>query len=318
MTDTGKTILTAAGLAGLLGGGLALYSALAARAAEKAVPPDGDFLDVPGARLHFTDRGAGPPVLLVHGLLGQMRNFGYGVAETLAREHRVIAVDRPGWGHSRLTGETRPGLVEQAEMIAALVRALGTERVLYVGHSMGGAVGLALALAHPELLRGLALIAPLTQPQPMIPPQFAALQTPPGLRELLAWTVAVPGGQLNGPAAAAAIFAPDPVPVDFATRGGGALTIRPKSYQMGSFELSVANGEVAAMVSRYPMLQVPTSILFGRGDKVLDPELNGRTTADAIVDAELTLIEGGHMLPVTHPGDVLAWLGQVQTRFGRG
>ena len=78
----------------VVGAALWLYTLRTVRRIEAAMPPRGRFVDVPGARLHVVERGQGPAVLLVHGLSGQLENFGYGMMEPLARHFRVIAVDR--------------------------------------------------------------------------------------------------------------------------------------------------------------------------------------------------------------------------------
>jgi len=305
-------MLTALGGAAVAGAGLAGFSAWAARKAEEMVPPDGAFAEVPGARLHYVDTGPrdAPAIVMVHGLMGQMRNFSHSLSERLAKDHRVILVDRPGWGHSALEGP-RPGIVAQAAMIAALIEKLELGSPLLVGHSMGGAVSLALGLDRPELVRGLALIAPLSQVVDRVPPAFAGLLAPPPLRPLVAWLVAVPMGMLTGARTAQQVFAPDPVPADFATRGGGALAVRPASYMAGSFELRHARADMARLVPRYARMRLPVAILYGRQDNVLDPQLNGVRTAAEIPDATLDLLEGGHMLPVSHADATEAWLRRV-------
>ncbi|UZK65524.1 alpha/beta fold hydrolase [Sphingomonas sp. M1-B02] len=297
------------GFAGIFGAGLAGWSAYVARKAEEMVPPDGQFADVAGARLHYVELGRkdAPAIVMVHGLMGQLRNFSHSLAERLASDHRVILVDRPGWGYSTVEGG-RPGIVKQAAMIAALIEQIGLEKPLLVGHSMGGAVSLALALDHPGRIRGLALIAPLSQVVTKVPAPFAGLMAPPPLTPFLAWTMAVPAGMATAAKTARAVFAPDPVPADFATRGGGALAIRPASYLAGAFEVRNSPGEVAGIVARYGELKMPVAILYGRGDAVLDPELNGEKTVAEIAGATLALIEGGHMLPVTHAEATEAWL----------
>ncbi len=293
--------------AGAVGGGLALWSALAARAANRAVPADGKFVEVDGARIHYVDQGQGPVLLMVHGLMGQLRNFTYALSERLASDYRVIAIDRPGWGHSTFSGR-RPNVLEQGRLIARVADALGLERPVLVGHSLGGAVSLAAALASPERFGALALVAPLTQPVDAPPPQFAGLATPVGVRQALSWTLAVPSAMLTGPAVAAAVFAPDPVPADFVTKGGGALSARPQSYRAGSFEVMNSRSEVAWMAAHYPELTLPVGILYGRGDAVLDPALQGEATAATIPGARIELIDGGHMLPVTHPDATAAFV----------
>lgn len=306
------------GLAGVAAAGLAGWSAFAARKAEAMVPADGAFADVPGARLHYVALGpkdaAGPAIVMIHGLMGQLRNFSHSLSDGIARDHRVILVDRPGWGYSSVEGR-QPGIAEQAGMIAALIEQLGLVRPLILGHSLGGAVALALAVARPDLVGGLALIAPLTQPLPSAPAVFAGLVAPPLLRPILAWTVAVPLGAMKAQATAAAVFAPDAVPADFATRGGGALALRPKSYVAGTIEVRDAPAAMAALVPHYAEIALPVAILYGRDDAVLDPALHGERAAAAIPGATLTLIEGGHMLPVTHPAATEAWLRGVVARL---
>jgi pimeloyl-ACP methyl ester carboxylesterase len=288
---------------------LVLWSAFVARGVARWVPMDGKRIDLPGVRLHFVELGpeGAPAIVMVHGILSQLRVFTYGLAGRLARDHRVIVVDRPGWGYSQLRGP-RLDLAGQADAIAALIEVLALDRPLVVGHSMGGAVSLALALRHPQAVRGLALIAPFTQRVEQPPEPLKALAVPSFLAPLIAWTLAVPLSLRTGPAKTAAIFAPDPVPDDFAIRAGGALAIRPTSFQQGSYELHMAPDAVAAQAARYRELTLPVAILYGRDDALLDPALHGEQTAAAIPGATVTLVAGGHMLPVTHPDETEAWL----------
>lgn len=302
------------GIAGTVIVALAGWTAYVARKVEEAVPPDGSFADVAGARLHFLDmrpdKEKGPPIVMIHGLMGQMRNFSHSLAGRLARDHRVILIDRPGWGYSKRTGP-RAGMTEQAEMIAALIEQLGLEKPLLVGHSMGGGVSLALALAHPELIRGLALIAPYTQPVDRPPDVFKGLVVPKALRGPVAWTLAVPIAMRTGKAKSVMVFAPDPVPPDFGTRGGGMLTVRPASFLQGSFEIGIAKAEMERQAPRYGEIKVPVAIFYGRQDALLDPELHGTKTAEAIPSGSIEMIDGGHMLPVAHAAETEAWLRRV-------
>ena len=75
--------------------GLIGFAAYAARQIEIADPPRGRFLELDGCRIHYVDEGAGPPLFLIHGLGGQLRNFTYALIGRLTNEFRVIAVDRP-------------------------------------------------------------------------------------------------------------------------------------------------------------------------------------------------------------------------------
>lgn len=309
MKDGFKKVATTAAL---IGGGLALWTALAAGAAEALVPADGAFVDVPGGRLHYVDTGGdGPAIVMLHGIYGQLRNFSYALTAELA-DHRLILVDRPGWGHSTVEVE-HPTLETQARMIADLIDALGLDRPLLVGHSMGGAVALTMAVNQPGKIRGIALVAPLTQQVDRMPPVFRGKVPPVPVRGLAAWTVGVPFTTLTGPAVSKQVFAPDPVPLDFGTRGGGLSALRPASFEAGAFELEDANRALSTIVPRYGAIAVPVAILYGRDDQLLDPAAQGDVTAGQIPGATLTKIGGGHMIPVTHAGETAAWLRGVAT-----
>jgi cation diffusion facilitator CzcD-associated flavoprotein CzcO/alpha-beta hydrolase superfamily lysophospholipase len=306
-----KTLAATAAVATI--GGLALFAKLTERRIERMVPPDGRMIEIDGRRMHYRERGEGPPIVMIHGLAGQMRNFSYALLDRLATDHRVILIDRPGSGYSA------PGAAAnvraQAAQVARFIAALGLEKPLVVGHSLGGAVALALALDHPGAVGGLALIAPLTQPQDSVPAAFERLAiASPAARKAVAWTLAVPAALLAGEKGTAAAFAPEPVPADFAIRGGGALVARPGAFQAAAADLVAANDDLPEMVARYPGLSLPVAILYGRDDRVLDPAVHGRRLAEALPAATLTLIDGGHMVPVTRPDETAAWIRAQVTR----
>ncbi len=132
------------GLLGVFALGLAGWSAYVGRKAEEMVPADGQFAEVvrrlpPLCRPE--PRGRRPAIVMIHGLMGQLRNFSHSLAARLAADHRVILVDRPGWGHSLLervtAGDRRTGGSDRRAD-----RAARTRKPLLVGHSLGGAVSL--------------------------------------------------------------------------------------------------------------------------------------------------------------------------------
>ncbi|MDB5696301.1 MAG: alpha/beta hydrolase [Sphingomonas bacterium] len=305
---------TAVGVgAAAVGAGLALFSQFIGRRAEAQVPADGKFIDIEGARLHYLDIGEGPAIVLIHGLGGQLRNFSYALTDRLPG-HRLILIDRPRSGYSTVAGD-EPGLKAQADFIAAAIRKLGLERPLLVGHSLGGAISLSLALDHPGLVSALALIAPLTQPQTEVPAAFKGLAaggTSKVARGAIANLVAVPVGALTGKATTKAVFAPEPVPDDFAIKGGGLLAMRPGNVYAAMFELQAAGAEMTAIAARYGELQLPVSILYAREDNLLDYRRHGEQTVGEIAGARLELTDGGHMLPITQPELTASFIGRAR------
>jgi pimeloyl-ACP methyl ester carboxylesterase len=289
------------------------FAAYTARRVETADPPRGRFLELDGCRIHYIDEGAGPPLFLIHGLGGQLRNFTYALVGRLSDEFRVIAVDRPGSGYSTRPPAADPRLRAQADVMAKVIGTLNLGRPVVVGHSLGGAIALAMGLEHPECTSGLALVAPVTQVVETLPEPFRGLDIKsPFLRWIVAWSLATPLGILNADQVLRQVFAPEKVPADFATRGGGALGLRPQSFFATSTDIESANDGFDGMIRRYPSLTVPAGILFGKGDKLLDPR-GTQTTKDQIPGLEFELIEGGHMLPVTAPDSVADFI----RRFAR-
>ncbi|HEX8125052.1 MAG TPA: alpha/beta hydrolase [Allosphingosinicella sp.] len=310
-------LLAGAGGLGLLGGGLAAYSGSVARKIEKAVPRDGKLIEVAGQTIHYTDDGSGPAIVMIHGLGGQLRNFARPLVDDLARDYRVIRIDRPGSGYSPRTASTSARLRVQAEVVAELIRILKLDRPLIVGHSLGGALALALALNHSDVVGGLALIAPLSQVQDIkdVPEVFKGLVIRrAAVRKTIAWTLATPMGMATADKALKAVFAPEPVPADFPTEGGGLLAMRPDNFYASSADLVDLEGELEGMVERYPALKVPVSILYAGADNLLNAKVHGERTASEIPGAEIELVEGGHMLPFTRPELTAAFVRRAAAR----
>lgn len=295
--------------AGLVGAGL--FSARVARKAEEAVPMDGRIVEAGAYRLHVAEEGKGKPLLLIHGLSAQLRSFGRPMIDELAKNHRVIRVDRPGSGYSPPLPSGSQHLSDQADAIAALIDTLGLEQPVLVGHSLGGALSLHVAERHPGKVAALALIAPATQPVAEVPEVFRGLMIPPNLMPLVARTLAVPLGLATRNAVLRAVFAPEPVPADFDVEGGGALAIRPGNIEAASADLRQAQADAERMVARYGELNLPVAILYGREDSILDYRLHGERTAGQIPNAKLTLVDGGHMLPYTQPLETALWVRSV-------
>ena len=305
-------IAAAAGASALLWG----FSTWMTRRIEAAVPSTGRFVDVDGERFHYYEEGDGPPVVMIHGLMGSSRNLTYALSGQLREHFRVITLDRPGSGYSTRHKGTAADLPAQARQIAALISTLGLDKPLVLGHSLGGAIALALALDHPEAVSGLVLVAPLTHPQPMLPVVFWSLAVRPAwLRRWVAHTLTVPIGLLTRRSVVKGVFAPDPAPDDFATRGGGLLGMRPANFYAASSEIALVNDHLPRLVKRYPQLRLPIGLVYGAQDTVLDFRRHGQALADKVPGLKLQLVQGrGHMLPITATACVVEAVQQVAKR----
>ncbi len=298
-------------LLAVLGVCLALFTLFIRGRVQAAVPPLGRFVQIGDTRLHIVERGSGSPLVLVHGLGAQLRNFTYALVEPLAANFRVICVDRPGCGYSTRPSRVSASLAGQAATIAQLMAELGLERPIVVGHSYGGALALALAVNHPESVGGLALVAPLTHAQQEAPAAFRDLVISSRLlRRLIAWTVAIPASMLTGRRILDLVFRPDAVPADFATSAGGLLALRPGQFFAASSDLVNAGEDLPGIEERYSSIRVPVGILFGKSDQILDHAQHGVAMQSKIPGLVVSLVDGGHMLPLSAPELTARWIAE--------
>ena len=111
----GARAATILGTAAVALGASALWTQAQTRRAEREHPPLGRFLQVDGVHLHYVERGQGQPLVLLHGLMTLIEDWGTsGVLDRAAERYRVIAFDRPGYGYSVRTRDRvwtpgRPG-----------------------------------------------------------------------------------------------------------------------------------------------------------------------------------------------------------------
>jgi len=280
---------------------------------ERQVPINGRFLEVGGERIHYTDEGRGPALLMIHGLSGCGRNLTHSLAPALRERFRVITLDRPGSGYSTRARGAAADLPAQAALVAQFIRALDLRQPLVLGHSLGGAVALSLALDHPQSVSGLILVAPLTHPQRMLPLVFLSLGVRPALlRRWMALTLAAPMALLGRRGLVKAIFAPDPVPEDFAERGGGLLGMRSQNFYNASSEIAVVNRSLSEMVKRYPSLKLPVGLIYGSADSILNYRKHGQAMVGKVPWLSLEIVQGrGHMLPISAVEPVVALVEQV-------
>ena len=116
-----------------------------------------DYAPVNGLRMYYEIHGHGQPLVLLHGGMTTIEDFGL-VAPAFAQSRQVIAFDRQGHGHT--ADIDRPFSLEQwADDTAALLRYLNIEKADIMGYSTGGSVAIAFALRHPRMLRKLILVS---------------------------------------------------------------------------------------------------------------------------------------------------------------
>ncbi|OLF77715.1 hypothetical protein AWH62_03320 [Maricaulis sp. W15] len=295
------------------------FSHMVAGKAAAALPPRGRFTDVAGGRLHWVEKGDGQPVVMIHGLGGNHHNFTYAMTDRLAAAgYRAIAIDRPGCGWSERDSDEQARVPEQARMIAEMLEKEGIDKPLLVGHSLGGAVSLALAVNHPDRVGGLALVSALVTPPDAPSEAFAGINVAnPRVRRFIAETLAVPMSIRNGAKTLAIIFGPDAAPEDFRVRGGGLLSLRPDAFYAAATDLTAVERDMAGITARIGEITVPVGLFYGMDDRILSaPEQIAALTA-ALPDADVETMEArGHMPPIIEPERLQAFVERMAGKLG--
>jgi pimeloyl-ACP methyl ester carboxylesterase len=128
---------------------------------------------VNGIELGYQVFGEGEPLILLHGGFGSVEMFGPNV-ELLSAGRRVVGVDLQSHGRSPATD--RPMRFEtMADDVAALIRSLGLERAAIMGFSLGGGVGLRMAIQHPGIVERLVLVSTVFKRQGWYPEMTAGM-----------------------------------------------------------------------------------------------------------------------------------------------
>lgn len=307
----------------ITGAGAALAAACApARTPETGVltataaadfPPLGRRYGRPGRRVHATDQGEGPPVVLIHGASGNLRDWTFDIAPMLAKTHRVVAMDRPGFGYSErpeTAGAWRPAA--QAMQLREAALEMGVKKPVVVGHSWGAAVALAWALDAPEELAGVVTVSGVTMPWGGVAPVFDAL----GVGSLIAgaYTRRLVSTAENGGADrfVTRAFRPQAAPEGYLDYVGAPLAIRPATLKANGDDLANTNRAIRALSERYAELKVPVEAMHGDADWLLNIRQHGAGFVAAAPTARLTPLPGvGHMAHHARPETLAALIARI-------
>src|SRR5450631_3393603 len=179
---------------------LALITQAGVLLLQRSFPAQGRMIEVAGATLHVVELGprdaAGPPIVMLHGASANLEAMRQPLGMRLAKNHRVILIDRPGHGWStraRLEDST-PEI--QGRMIDEALAKLGVGEAVLVVHSWAGALGARMALDYPQRVAGLVMLAPVAYPWPGGVGRYNRIVSVPVIGPLLAYTITLPLGTL--------------------------------------------------------------------------------------------------------------------------
>lgn len=314
-----KTLSVILGVTALATAVIAQYRAAQA---TTQYPPLGQFVDVTGGQVHYVQDGSGPHLVLLHGAGGNLREWTFDLMNRLTDRYTVTAFDRPGLGYTDRVPGIATGLTAtegdspqaQAAMLREAAEKLGITDPIVAGHSFGGIVSYAWAVAgldqdSPANASAIVSFAGVTMPWPG------------GLDRYYTFNGSAFGGVVTIPAISAfvppsvvdssieATFAPQSAPAGYPDYIGAGLTLRPSSMRANTRQVNTSRPHVVQLSQRYPELTLPIEILHGEEDTTVPIHIHAEEIAKIVPQVNTTRLPGvGHM---PHHADPLAAISAI-------
>jgi pimeloyl-ACP methyl ester carboxylesterase len=283
----------------------ALINRWLAQKAERRNPPLGRFITVDGVRLHYVERGTGPPLVLLHGNGSMLQDFqSSGLIDLAAKKYRVIAMDRPGFGHSGRPRGTVWTPEAQADLIAAALKMLGVPRAIILGHSWGTLVALALAMKYPQKVQALVLASGYYYPNARADVMILSPPAIPLLGDVLSHTISPLLARLMWPLLLRKIFGPNQVPKKF-DGFPEEMAVRPSQIRASAAESALMIPSAHTLRKKYRLLQMPVAIVAGAKDRVIENEQSAHLHRDIPHSTLRCVPQTGHMVHQTATAEIM-------------
>jgi pimeloyl-ACP methyl ester carboxylesterase len=269
-----------------------------------ASPADQYVTTDSGVKLHFVEKGVGPPVVLLHGNEGTLQDFTLTVFDALATKYQALAFDRPGHGQSGTVKRMATPEV-QAKLLHDALLKLKIDHPLLVAHSWSGSVALSYAVQFPNDLSGIVLLAGMaydtkeTAPKP----SYYAVRLPIVGPTLALYYKATGRKEIRKRLEEA--FAPDPAPAWYVEKFLATMFRLSELRAVASDEITL-NTTLKKIRPLYGDIKVPVVIVAGDHDQTVPPDKNSYELSKAIPQSTLIVIKNaGHELQFTKPEEVL-------------
>jgi pimeloyl-ACP methyl ester carboxylesterase len=242
--------------------------------------------------VHFSDLGSGPVLILLHANPGDHRDFN-AVMPALAQNHRVIALDWPGYGLSpALNKPNSVDVLYYYQIFTEFVAALGLKTMSILGNSVGGNIAARFAANFPDKVRKLVLVAPggFTK-HDFITRSFCKLQGSPLSMPPSVW-------------ARLYLRKRTPVTAEMLTR---AKTVQAEADCLKinrALWRSFARTE-SDLLSLCNSIQAPVLLIFGEKDPAISAKKDGNEAVKAIPHAKRIILPCGHAPFAEMPAEFL-------------
>lgn len=264
----------------------------------------GDFVSVGGINLHYVSAGSGRPVVLIHGNPGSHQDYTFAVVEKLSRSFRVIAFDRPGHGCSERHDTLETTVEVQATLIRDALVKLSVEKPILVGHSWGGSLVLAAAVAYQDEFAAIVLLAPAAYPSVRIE-WWSPLPHVPVIGKFVVQMLTPRIGRAIVKLSLREAYHPQEVHEDYAQQSAEMWT-RPEQVRACAYDERTLRSSLRLLSPRYSNIQLPVVIVTGSADLLLEPSEHAYQLHNTIKGSELVVLpQTGHQLPQTRPDSVI-------------
>ena len=242
-----------------------------------------EYITTNGVKLHYVTQGEGPLMLMLHGFPEFWYSWRHQIPE-FAKDFKVVALDLRGYNDSdKPANQSAYVMAEFIRDIEGVIKGLGYDKCVLVGHDWGGAIAWNFAYAHPEMVERLIVLnlphpakfaEGIRTPQQLMRSSYMFLFQLPLLPELLiqsadyqAIETALKGMAVNK----SAITREDLEAYKDAAAKRGAMTAM-LNYYRNIFQQRMVNGD-------WSILEVPTLMIWGEKDTALGKELTYGTEA---------------------------------------
>ncbi|MBI2748145.1 MAG: alpha/beta fold hydrolase [Burkholderiales bacterium] len=276
-----------------------------AQLSARWAPPPSQFIAVNGMQVHLRDEGLRNdpvPIVLLHGTSASLHTWD-GWVEALKDQRRVIRFDLPAFGLTGPDPHDDYSIAAYVRLVAGVVDALGVQRFVLAGNSLGGQIAWGAALAMPKRVQQLVLVdaGGYAFVPTSVPIGFRIARTPV-LRDLM--THVLPRGTVNS--SVRNVYGdPGKVTRELVDRYY-ELTLRARNRQALAHRMDQRMSGDSASIRQ---LKLPTLILWGGQDRLIPPDNAKRFAAD-IAGARLVMFDAlGH---VPHEEDPAATVAAVK------
>jgi pimeloyl-ACP methyl ester carboxylesterase len=222
----------------------------------------------------------------------------------------VVAFDRPGHGYSERHDSIQTTVEIQARVIRDALQKLAVEQPVLVGHSWGGSLVLAAAVAYAKDLSGIVLLAPAAYPS--VPFEWWSLVPHvPLIGKFVVNTLTPFLGRAIVRKNLRLAYDPQDVQHEYAEQAT-EMWIRPEQVRAFAYDERTLRASLKVLSQRYSEIEIPAVIVTGSADRLLDPNEHAYPLQKTIRNSKLIVLpETGHQLPQTQPDAVISAIDQV-------